>query len=458
MGAGLAGLAAATDVAAAGREVVVLEARDRVGGRLLSRDLGDGVTVDLGAQWIGPTQDRMYALGRDLGVSTFPTYDRGDTVALLDGRRYRFSGRLPRLNPVVLADFAAAFLRLERLARRVPLDRPWEAPAAREWDAQTLETWIRRRVRTDTARRVLRLFTDGVFTTEPGSLSLLFALWYIRSGTSFENLVSTTGGAQQDRVAGGTQTLARRMAERLGETVVLGVPVRRIEQTGGGVTVAANGLAVRARRAIVAVPPALAARIEYAPALPGTRDQLTQRMPHGATIKAMAVYDEPFWRAEGLHGQAGSPGLPVSFTFDGSPEAGTPGVLVGFLVADAARRAGRLDAARRREVVLECFRRYFGPRAARPRDYVDQDWSEEEWTRGCYGGHLPPGALTRYGPALREPVGAIHWAGTESARVWAGYMEGAVESGRRAAAEVLAALDGPAASPSATTDEAAAEG
>lgn len=441
VGAGLAGLAAAMDVAAAGRAAVVLEARDRVGGRLLSRELG-GTTVDLGGQWIGPTQGRMYALARDLEVATFPTYDKGDMVALLGRRRYRFSGRLPRLNPLVLADFAAGFVRLERLARRVPLERPWEAPGAQRWDSETLETWIRHHVRTETARRMLRLFLDAVFTTEAGALSLLFALWYIRSGTSFENLVSTTGGAQQDRLEGGAQTLARRMGGRLGDAVVLGAPVRRIEQDREGAVVSADGVAVRARRVIVAVPPALAGRIDYRPRLPGRRDQLTQRMPHGATIKAMAFYDEAFWRAAGMSGQAGAPDLPVSFTFDGSPPAGMPGVLVGFLVGDAARRTGRLDPARRRALVLECLARYFGPQAARPRDYVDQDWSEEEWTRGCYGGHLPPGALTRYGPSLREPMGNLHWAGAESARVWAGYMEGAVESGRRAAGEVLDALSG----------------
>jgi monoamine oxidase len=442
VGAGLAGLSAAAAVTEGGRSALVLEARDRVGGRVLNHDLGEGKVVEVGGQWIGPTQDRMYALVRDLGLSTFPTYDSGDSLALLGGRRYRFSGALPRLNPVVLADFARGFARLERMARRVPPDRPWQAPRAGGLDGQTLETWIRRTVKTRKARDMLRLYVRAVFTTEPAALSLLFALYYMRSGTSLETLVSTTGGAQQDRVVGGSQLVPIRVAERLGDALRLGVPVRRIQEAGAGVRVEGDEVDVRAGRVIVAVPPTLAGRIAYDPPLPGWRDQLTQRMPHGATIKAHAIYDEPFWRREGLHGQAGSTHLPVGFTFDNSPPDGNPGVLVAFVEGDHARELGRGSSDHRRKVILDCLAEYFGPRAAEPRQYVERDWTEEEWTRGCYGGHMPPGVLTRYGPALREPVGRIHWAGTESARIWTGYMEGAVESGRRAGAEVLSALGG----------------
>ncbi|HWC31849.1 MAG TPA: FAD-dependent oxidoreductase, partial [Actinomycetota bacterium] len=439
VGAGRAGLSAATDIAAAGGSVVVLEARDRVGGRTLTEELDGGHLVELGGQWIGPTQDRMYALVRDLGIETYPTYDAGDQVALLAGKRYRFSGKLPRLNPLVVADFAQGFYRLERMAKRIDPERPWRAERARDWDGQTVETWVRRHMRTPLARETMRLFVRALLTTEPSSLSLLFTLFYFRSGTSFENLVSTTGGAQQDRLVGGAHLVSTRLAERLGDRVVLRAPVRAIEH-GHDVRVATDERTWSARRAIVAVPPALAATIAYAPALPGHRAQLTQRMPHGATIKSVAVYERPFWRDEGLSGQAGGLDLPVEFTFDTSPRDGYPGMLVGFVEGDRALVLGRMSADARRKLVLDSFARYFGPKAAEPIAYADRDWTEEEWTRGCFGGHMPPGALTRFGPALREPVGPIHWAGTESARVWAGYMEGAVESGRRAASEVLEAL------------------
>jgi len=218
---------------------------------------------------------------------------------------------------------------------------------------------------------------------------------------------------------------------------VLSAPVRRIARADGGVEVTADGRVARGRWAVVAVAPALAGRIAYEPPLPGYRDQLTQRMPLGAVAKCMAVYDEPFWRREGLSGQGTSDTGPVKLTFDNSPPDGSPGVLLGFLEGRQARELGRLRAEERRRAVVDCFRRLFGPRASSPERYVERLWAEEEWTRGCYGCYMPPGAWTAYGGALREPVGPVHWAGAETATVWNGYMDGAVGSGERAAREVL---------------------
>jgi monoamine oxidase len=441
VGAGFAGLVAARDLVAAGRSVVVLEARDRVGGRVLNHDLGDGKVIEVGGQWVGPTQDRIYTLARQLGIETFPTYETGDSLARIEGKRYRFTGDVPRMNPVAMADLAQAVLRLDRLARRIPLEEPWRAPGATRWDSQTLETWLRRNVRTRRIRSLLRLFITTVFATEPATISLLHALFYVHSGTSFDVLTRFSGGAQQDRFVGGSQLVAIRLAEALGEAVVLGSPVQRIHQTNGVVTVESDRATVRARRAIVAVPPALAGRITYEPILPGARDQLTQRLPQGSVIKAQAIYDEPFWRAEGLSGIAADSGSPASFTVDNSPVDGSPGVLVAFIEGDHARHLGRLEPSDRRRSVLESLGRSLGPRAASPRDYVELDWSEEQWTRGCYGAHFPPGVWTQYGSALRQPVGLIHWAGTETSSVWNGYMDGAVRSGERATAEVLEVLE-----------------
>jgi monoamine oxidase len=441
VGAGFAGLVAARDLLTAGRSVVVLEARDRVGGRVLNHKIGDGKVIEVGGQWVGPTQDRMYLLAEQLGIGTFPTYETGDSLASIERKRYRFTGDVPRMNAVAMADLAQAVVRLDRLAKRVPLEEPWLAVGASGWDSQTLETWLRRNVRTRRVRSLLHLFISTVFATEPATFSLLHALFYIHSGTSFDVLTRFSGGAQQDRISGGSQLVAIRLAKALGETVVLGSPVRRIDRTSGVVAVESDRVTVRARRAIVAIPPALAARIAYDPILPGARDQLTQRLPQGSVIKAQAIYDEPFWRDEGLSGIAAHSGSPVSFTVDNSPEDGLPGVLVGFIEGDRARQLGRLEPDDRRRIVLQSLGRSFGPRAASPRDYVELDWSEEEWTRGCYGAHFPPGVWTRYGSALRQPVDLIHWAGTETASVWNGYMDGAVRSGERAAAEVLERLD-----------------
>jgi monoamine oxidase len=441
VGAGLAGLTAASEAVAAGASVLVLEARDRVGGRVLNEDIGGGHVVEVGGEWIGPTQDRLAAVARELGVDTFPTWSHGENVIEYAGGLRRYAGTIPRINPLVLLEVERAQRRLNRLARTVPLEAPWEAPRAAKLDGQTAATWMRRNLVSKPARMLLELGIEAVWGAQPEDISLLHILFYIHSAGSLERLFDTEGGAQQDRFVGGSQLVPIRMAERLGgERLSLESPVRTIRQADDGVTVEADGAAVRARRAVVAVAPALAGRIAYDPPLPGFRDQLTQRMPLGTVAKCMAIYDEPFWRPEGLSGQGASDSGPVTLTFDNSPPGGSPGVLLGFLEGRRARELGRLPAAERRTAVVDCFARLFGPRAGRPDAYVERLWAEEEWTRGCYGCHMPTGAWTGYGPALREPIGRLHWAGAEYATVWNGYMDGAVRSGEKAAKEALARL------------------
>jgi monoamine oxidase len=439
VGGGLAGLAAAGDLIAAGASVALLEARERVGGRTLNEDLGDGKVVEVGGQWIGPTQDRIAALAAEVGVDTFPTYTAGENVLERSGRISRYRGTIPRLNPLALVDVEVAQRRLNRLARRVSAQAPWETPGAAALDSQTVATWMRRNMRTRLGRSLLELGIEAVWAAEPEDLSLLHMLFYIRSAGGLDLLFDTEGGAQERRFVGGSQLVSIRLAERLGDAVVLGAPVRRIEQSAAGVFVQADGLVVRARRAIVAIAPPLAARIAYGPPMPGHRDQLTQHMPLGTVAKCMAIYDEPFWRAQGLSGQGLSLTGPIRLTYDNSPPDGSPGVLLGFLEGRHARNWGQATPADRRDAVLRTFTTLFGPRAASPERYVERLWAEEEWTRGCYGCHLPPGAWTAYGSSLWAPVGRIHWAGAETATVWNGYMDGAVSSGERAAAEVLEA-------------------
>jgi monoamine oxidase len=440
VGAGLAGLMAARELTREGSSVVVLEARERVGGRILNHEIGDGKVVEVGGQWIGPSQDRLEALARELGVETFPTHDEGDNVLEYRGRLRRYEGTIPRINPLVLLDVERAQRRLNRMAKRVPLDAPWDAPDAARLDGQTAATWLRRNLATGPGRMLLELGIEAVWAAQPEDLSLLHVLFYIHSAGSLEMLFDTDGGAQQDRFAGGSQLIALRMADELGERVIPGAPVQRIEHGPDGVTVHADGALARGRRAILAVPPTLAGRIAYDPPLPGFRDQLTQRMPMGTVVKCMAVYDEPFWRGEGLSGQGTSDTGPVKVTSDNSPPDGSPGVLLGFLEGRQARELGRASVDQRRAAVLDSFARLFGPRAAKPEAYIEKLWAEEEFTRGCYGCHMPTGAWTSYGRALRPPIGPLHWAGAEYATVWNGYMDGAVRSGEASAREVLARL------------------
>jgi monoamine oxidase len=441
VGAGLAGLAAARSLVGAGRDVVVLEARDRVGGRTLNESIGSDKVVEVGGQWVGPTQFRLLELAKELGVDTFPMHVAGQNVIEWRGALKRYSGTIPNVSPVILLDVLQAQKRLNRMAQRVVLEEPWRTPDARELDSQTFATWMTGRggCRTKGGREFIELVCQAVWACEPADVSLLHVLFYIKSAGSLEALTDSEGGAQEARFVGGSQRVSLRLAEELGpERVLLSTPVRRIEWGDDGVTVGD----VRARRVIVALPPTLTSRIDYAPILPGYRDQLVQRMPQGTVWKCMAVYDEPFWRRDGLSGWGLSDVGPIRLTYDNSPPDGSPGVLLGFLEADHARRAGLMAPDERREAVLDVFGRLFGARARTPERYIEKSWAEEEWTRGCYGCYMTPGGWTSYGKALRAPIGPIHWAGAETATIWNGYMDGAVRSGERAAAEALRALEG----------------
>ncbi len=441
VGAGLAGLTAARGLVVAGRSVLVLEARDRVGGRVVSQEIGDGKIVEMGGQWAGPTQDRVLALAADLDIATFPTYDTGQKVLHFNGKRGTYSGAIPRINPLVLADIGRAQARLESLAKKVPLDAPWTAARAEQWDGQTFGTWVRRNTVSRSAATILALGAEAVFAAEPGDLSLLHVLFYSHSGGSFQRLIDTTGGAQQDRFLGGSALIAERLAGPLGDaTVQLGAAVSKISVTGDKVTATTGAGKFDGKRIIVTAPPLLAGRIEYEPAMPHWREQLTQRAPMGSVIKCQVIYDEPFWRADGLSGQATGDGEGSRVVFDNSPPDGSPGVLLAFVEGDEARRLGRESVQVRRRAVVDSLVRYFGPKAAAPTDYLELDWQQERWSGGCYGTIFGPNVWTRYGHALTTPAGPIHWAGTEASPVWCGYMDGAVRSGQSAAAAVLAEL------------------
>ena len=391
---------------------------------------------EVGGEWVGPGQDRIVARARSLGIKTFKTYTKGDQIFDYLGRQTHFTGLIPPLPQPDADDFNQLLGTIIKLEKTVPLDRPWTAPGGATLDAQTLETFKLANSTTAGARFLLDLATKAVFAAEPRDLSLLHAMFYLQSGGGILNLTSTAGGAQDSRFVGGSQLVSIRMAKRLGARVILNAPVRRIAQSRGGVVVSSDRGSWQAQRVIVAVAPALAGRIDYEPLLPALRDGLTQRVPQGSVIKFEAVYDKPFWRSAGLSGYSNSDRPPVHFTYDNSPPSGRPGVLLGFVAGADARRLGSLGAGARRGAVLGSFARLFGAQAARPRTLIEHNWSEEEWTRGCYVGYMPPGVWSDFGAALRAPVGRVHWAGTETSEIFNGYMDGAVRSGERAATEV----------------------
>ena len=439
VGAGFAGLIAARALAWAGSPVVVLEARDRVGGRTFDLTLDDGLVLELGGQWIGPSQTRVHALIDQLGIATSPTFVDGDELTLFEDRLHRHAGGLPTdLDPSVTAAIVDAFDALEALASTVPIERPWDTPGADRLDGQTMADWLDSAIADPRARAFVQAVVETLYVRVAGEVSVLDFLFHARTAGSLAEVIGIEGGAQQDRIVGGPQAVAQRLADELGERVILGAPVRRIVHGEDGVRLETDRGVFEAGRTIVAVSPMLATRIDFEPPLPPLRDGLGQRMPHGSVIKVHVVYPRPFWRAEGLSGISFSTTGAVSFTTDNSAADGSRGVIVGFIEGREARRLGAASAAARQAAAIDSLVRLFGPKAASPDRFVEMDWSAEPWTRGCYSGHMAPGAWTSFGPALRAACGRIHWAGTETATWMSGYIDGAIQSGERAAAEVLA--------------------
>jgi monoamine oxidase len=437
VGAGLAGLACARAVVKTGATCVVVEARDRVGGRTLSRTMGEA-TFDLGAQWIGPTQDRMEKLSHELGVATFPTFHEGRKVLDLDGKISTYAGTIPSLSLPRLLELQRVMSKVDRMSAAIDLEAPERSKRAALYDAETLEGFKRRSIHSHAVQKLLDAAVRVVFGAEPCDLSMLHFLFYLRSGGGLERLIEIEKGAQERRFVGGAQQIAIRMAAALGDRVGLAAPVRRVDQDASGVTVRGDGFEVRAKRCVVAVPPALAARIEYSPALPAPRDQLTQRMPMGATVKCIALYERPFWRARGLSGEGVANRGPASVVFDNTSHDARQAALLAFVVGGPAKTwSSSRSESDRRGAVLAQLARMFGDEALSPTEYVEHDWSTEVWTRGCPVGLMPTGVLTQFAPALRAPCGRIHWAGTETAITWHGFMEGALESGERAANEAM---------------------
>jgi monoamine oxidase len=441
VGAGFAGLAAATALRAGGARVAVLEARDRVGGRVWTRPVG-AARFDLGGQWIGPGQRRLAALTERLGVATFPTYTAGDKL-LDDGARVaRYKGAIPALRPLELAELHLALRRLDRMMARVSARDPASSPGAAELDRATVAEHARR-IRGRRVRALLDVAVGAIFGVEPAELSLLWFLAYLRAGGGLLALSEIEGGAQERRFVDGAQTIADRWAAELGDAVHLAAPVRRIAHAGtgadAGVIVTSDRGAIAARRAIVAIPPPLAARIELDPAPPARRAQLVQRAAMGAIVKVIATYDRPFWRDRGCSGEVVSTRGPVALAFDNSSHDLRQPALLAFVQAEAARRwltaPGHDEAG-----VLAQLARWFGDEARHPSAVAVADWAAEPWSLGCPVAVMSPRALTSTGASLREPVGRVHFAGTETATEWTGYIEGALESGERAAREVLRAL------------------
>jgi monoamine oxidase len=441
VGAGYAGLTAARRLTQAGKSVVVLEARDRIGGRIWTFQLPDGSPVDRGGGWLANRHDAILKLAGEVGVSTYKTYDAGYHLLVGDGRTRRYRGLIPKISPSAILTIVLAQAKLDRMARHLPVEAPWTAKRAEEWDARSIAWFLERSgIRTAIARDLFDSVVRGLFCGDLSQVSFLNLLFLIQASGGFNSLVSIKGGYQENLVVGGAGSIARRVADALGDAVRLNTPVRAIRQRADHVVVESADISVSARHVVVAVPPVLALEIAFDPVLPEDRLTLYRHSTAGPETKTLLVYDEPFWRADGFSGQSAGPQSASEVTLDASPAAGKPGVIASFTFGPIAERVDALDAGERRRQVVGAMVERFGPRAGSPSAFIETPWWKEPWTRGCSMAHWSPGILTRYGSLLRQPFGRVHWAGTETATISYGAIDGAVRSGERAAEEILAAV------------------
>ena len=437
VGAGLSGLKAASDLVARGKSVVVVEARDRVGGRTMGGELC-GRAIDHGAQWVGPRHTRLLAEAKSFGLQTYPQYAQGKTILSLEGTRSEFAGAVPKMPVLALIELLLLQRRWNRDMKTLPYGAPWEAAKAKEWDSQTLESWIVKNLRTKSARAFARLVPKGSYAASATEVSYLWMMEMLRTNEGLEQLMNVEGGITDAKFKGGAHQIAQRMAGALGESVVLSVPVRTIAQDERSVTVTTDKGVFEAGYAIVAVPPGICSRIDFGDALSPQRQALSQRLPQTGIIKIHIAYEEPFWRGKGYTGQIVSSELPLGIVMEDVQEVGPP-MLIGFAEGAQAQKLSAMGGNERRAKVMDCLVGLFGREANDAIGYAEKDWLADEWARG-YVGSMGPGVLTQYGEALRAPCGRVHWASTETALLWCGSMEGALESGERAASEVIARL------------------
>ena len=441
VGAGLCGLTAARKLQGRGLSVHVIEADTRVGGRIWTGAAKDGTPLNYGATFIGPGQDRIAALATELGVEQYLTYNTGKNVLYFNGRRDTYTGTVPPLDPAVLLEGQTLIDRLNSMAQEIDVAAPWTAPHAAEWDGQTFETWKLANAKLDGTRRLMDLAINALFSVESRDVSTLFVVMYIRAAGNLNLLVDTAGGAQERMFTGGSQQIPIKLAAKIGaRNVTTGSPARFIRTSGGRTTVVSDKITVSARRVLVAVPPPMATRIVYEPGLASLKDQLYQHLPLGSIGKAIAVYDRPFWRDKGLTGQATSDTGPINATFDISPASGNPGVMMGFIDGQDAREFSKITRDERRQKCIDQFALYFGEEARSPREYEDMLWDELPLHRGCPVTVPGPGVLTGFGPALHAPDGPIFFASTETATVWTGYMDGAIQAGQTVADQIAGQL------------------
>uniref|UniRef100_H3D1Y3 Amine oxidase n=1 Tax=Tetraodon nigroviridis TaxID=99883 RepID=H3D1Y3_TETNG len=443
VGGGISGLSTAKLLKANGLNPVVLEARNRVGGRTYTVQNKQTKWVDLGGAYVGPTQNRILRLANEYGIKTYKVNEKERLVHYIHGKSYPFSGSFPPMwNPIVFLDFNNLFRTLDKMGREIPCEAPWKAPRAEEWDKMSMQQLLNKVCWTSAVRRFATLFVNVNVTSEPHEVSALWFLWYVKQCGGTMRIFSTTNGGQERKFEGGSSQISECMARELGERVKLESPVCSIDQTGHLVLVKTlDNRTYSAKYVVVATPPGLNLKMHFNPELPPLRNQLIHRVPMGSVIKCMVYYKENFWRKRGFCGSMviEEEGAPIGLTLDDTKPDGSVPAIMGFILARQCRKLCELPKEERLRRICEIYSRVLGTQEAlHPVHYEEKNWCEEEYSGGCYTAYFPPGILTQFGRwVLRQPFGKLYFAGTETATEWSGYMEGAVQAGERAAREVL---------------------
>ena len=437
IGAGFAGIAAAKKLQKAGKSFLILEARDRIGGRTLTENLDCGATIDLGAQWIGPDQHLIWDWVKATNTATYECYDSGKNILSVNQKISHYKGTIPKVDPVSLIGIGLAINKINQLSQQVSLETPWAHPKAKKWDSMTVASWMDKQMLTEKAKTLFSIGIETVFAAEPDELSFLGALFYAHSGKNLDSLLAVTGGAQQTLLVNGTQQLLKDIAQPFDSQIMLNHVVKKIELADESVTVHTKNGKVIAKHCIVTLPPALMNTIEFDPILPQMKAQLYQRMPMGAAMKCFCIYEKPFWRSKGFSGQIVTDGHPIRVTFDCSKDNDSHGIILAFVEGQAARDFIDLPKEIRQQQITEGLAKYLGKEALSLIEYTDKCWTKEVYSRGCYVGLLPPGVLSKFKDTIRQPYERIRFAGTETATHWNGYLDGAIQSGYREAEVII---------------------
>mmetsp|Transcript_9446 Transcript_9446/g.23608 ORF Transcript_9446/g.23608 Transcript_9446/m.23608 type:complete len:463 (-) Transcript_9446:62-1450(-) len=446
VGAGTAGLVAAACLVDAGRHVTILEARERVGGRVYTEATQDGYLFDLGGQWVGATQHRVrHWLGR-FGIGLYPQFDDGKHLFCLDGQTVQtYSGNISNLSLSGLGELARIVASVDDMCMKVPLDSPHMAERAKEWDEITVKEWQERHITNPHTKVLMNFIVCTVFAADPSQVSFLYFLFYMRGGDGYNNLANVHGGAQQDKIKGGAPALCQAMLNHVladgRSRIHFDCQTYRITQQSDHAIVHTSKGAFIASRVVVAVPPVFASAIHFSPPLSGVRMQKLQRAPCGSVIKMIWVFERAWWRAHGFSGEVLTVTSPCMLYYDATSPDGAHPALVCFIAGATAGMWSERGPEKIKEAVIAQLHELFGDIVERPKEVLMKDWLADPWSAGCYVGVMGPGTLSYYAEDLQKPHGRVHFAGTDISKKWCGYIEGAVVTGEQAAEQVLKATD-----------------